>query len=402
MKKWIALIASVVMQTCLGSVYAWSTFVPALQSEHGVSSGRAGLIFGVCIASFTISMVYAGILQQRHGPRIVGMIGGCLFLLGYVLGSSFGDSYGMMLLGFGLLAGAGIGFAYVCPLTTGVKWFPERKGFITGLAVAGFGLGGVFFAKAGHQMLDGGMPVLDLLRFVGGIVGVCAFVCSGFLFVPERPQGSVSSIPRRNFRFFEILKQRRFHSLFLQMFCGTFGGLLIIGNLKPIGISGGLTPKTATVAVMLFAVGNAAGRVSWGICYDRFGRNTVTACMGLLAISGVMMGIAANPWMLYSAAIIIGFSFGGCFVLFAARTADTFGTDRLSEIYPLVFLGYGIAGLAGPPFGGWLLHQADSPLLPCMAVCFLAFAGGVISLERKNGSRILNLFRSGACSSTRL
>jgi OFA family oxalate/formate antiporter-like MFS transporter len=381
MKRWIALIASIVMQTSLGMVYAWSTFAPALEREHQVSPGQAGLIFGTCIASFTVSMVLGGILQQRFGPRRIGTIGGTLFLAGYLAGAASGGSYSALLGGFGLLAGAGIGFAYVCPLATGIKWFPNHKGLITGLAVAGFGLGGVFFAKSGHQMIDAGIPVLDILRRIAWIVGTTVTLCSLLLFIPKNASPATAAAETQPLR--SVLKDRRFRILFRQMFCGTFGGLLLVGNLKPIGMVDGLSAEAATKAVMLFALANASGRILWGLWYDRFGGRVITACMLLLGAGAAVMGLVTAPWSFYTATLMTAFAFGGCFVLFAARTADEFGPHRISEIYPFIFLGYGIAGLAGPPAGGWLLARSGAPLLPCMAVLLLAL-GGAASAIRNN------------------
>ena len=349
MKRWIALLASILMQTCLGMVYAWSTFVPGLQHEHGISAGQSGLIFGLCIASFTVSMVFGGRLQQKFGPRRIGAVGGALFLAGYTLGAASAGHIPVLLAGFGLLAGAG------------------------------FGLGGVFFAKAGQHMLNAGIPVLPILQRIGWVVGAAVIACSTLLFVPEEPAGEPGSQTAHSLR--SILKNPRFRILFWQMFCGTFGGLLIIGNLKSFGMAGGLSADAAVRAVMLFAVGNASGRILWGLWYDRFGPAAISVCILLLGVGAALMGLHPVPSSFYTATLIAAFAFGGCFVLFAARVADEFGAHRISEIYPLIFLGYGIAGLAGPPSGGWMLACAGAPLLPCLTVVLLA-AGGLGSSVR--------------------
>lgn len=384
MKRWLALIASISMQSCLGIVYAWSTFVPALEKEHGITPARAGLVFGVCIAVFTLSMVFSGILQKKHGPRMVGTIGGILFLAGYLTGSLSGGNFALVLTGFGILAGAGIGFAYVCPLATGVKWFPKQKGLITGLAVAGFGLGGLFFAKAGQNMLDAGQPVLTILGLIGWVVGITVIFSSLLLFVPQKGS-SAATAPPDTHTLSVVLRKKNFRALFWQMFCGTFGGLLIIGNLKLIGLSLDLTADDATLAVMLFAVANAAGRVLWGLGYDRFGRRVLTANMLLLSAGALLMGLVQHQAAFYIATVMVAFAFGGFFVLYAARVADFFGADRISDIYPFVFLGYGIAGLTGAPVGGWLLETAGTPLLPCVTVIILSIFGtaSIIRLNRQ-------------------
>jgi OFA family oxalate/formate antiporter-like MFS transporter len=378
MKRWLVLIASVTIQSCLGVVYAWSTFLPALNKEHAVHAGQAGLIFGICIASFTVCMIGAGILQHKYGPQKICMIGGLLFLTGYLTGSTSNGHYPLMIAGFGLLAGAGIGFGYVCPLATGIKWFPNHKGLITGLTVAGFGLGSVFFAKAGQQQLHEGLPVLHILRNIGVTVGITVSLASFFLFLPDK-YNHPKSRAEKEFPLSRILKATEFQMLFTMIFCGTFGGLLVIGNLKPIGISISLSTEQATFAIMLFAIGNALGRLLWGILYDRFGSRVIIACLLLLAGGAAVMAGAGGPGGFYTATLLIAFAFGGYFVLFAARVADAFGGGRIGEIYPFVFLGYGIAGLTGPAAGGWILHHSGSPAPASMAVVAVALTGSIIA-----------------------
>ncbi len=377
-KRWLALAASVAIQSCLGVVYAWSTFIPALDKEHNIHPGHAGLIFGICIACFTACMIGAGILQHKYGPRRVCMIGGLLFLAGYLTGSLSGGNLAWMIAGFGVLAGAGIGFGYVCPLATGIKWFPAHKGLITGLTVAGFGLGSVFFAKAGQHQLLAGIPVLDVLRNIGLIVGITVVTASVFLFTPAGP-GRPADRLKKETKLRSILRQKEFQMLFSMIFCGTFGGLLVIGNLKPIGMSIHLSAEQATFAIMLFAVGNAAGRLLWGIGYDRCGARVILGCLLLLAAGAAALAISAGRISFYLSTLLIAFSFGGFFVLFAAQVADSFGAHRIGEIYPFVFLGYGIAGLTGPAAGGWILHHTGSPAPAAAAVIAIALAGAAVA-----------------------
>lgn len=380
MKRWLALAASIAMQTCLGGVYAWSTFAPALDREHGIHTGFSGTVFGVCIAVFTITMVFGGMLQKRYGPRPVGMAGGVLFLAGYLVGAHSAGNFPVLIAGFGVLSGAGIGLAYVCPLATGVKWFPENRGMITGVTVAGFGLGGIFFAEAGQLMLNSGIPVLDALENIGWVAGVIVVAAASLLFTPDAAECVGSEKP---FSVSGTLKQRNFRLLFAMMFCGTFGGLLVIGNLKPIGMENGLTADQATWAVMLFAVGNAAGRVIWGYLHDRQGSRMVTCCMVLLAVGILWLGFAGSMPGFYASTLLTAFAFGGFFVLFAAEVAAVFGLQRIGDIYPFVFLGYGIAGLAGPSVGGELLHLTHSSMAAVAVAVVVALAGAAISIQYK-------------------
>jgi OFA family oxalate/formate antiporter-like MFS transporter len=324
-------------------------------------------------------MVFGGMLQMRYGPRRVGFAGGLLFLIGYLTGSYAKDSYPLLLLGFGVLAGAGIGLAYVCPLATGVKWFPAHKGTITGVTVAGFGLGGVFLARTGQYLLDQDMLVLSALKQIGLGVGLTVMMASLFLYTPETPDGSASHFMRLDAAF----KDKRIRSFFLMMFAGTFSGLLIVGNLKPLCMSGGLSASQSTVAVMLFAVGNALGRVSWGVLHDRLGTKVLPVCMAMLIAACLGMALATSALMFWLFSVLIAFAFGGFFVLFVAEVADAFGGEWISAIYPLVFLGYGLAGLIGPMVGGEILHVTGN----AQVACACALSAGVAGLWLANGYR---------------
>jgi len=382
MKRWMALVAAVLMQNCLGVVYAWSTFVPALKSEYGVNEGAAGLSFGICIAVFTVVMLAGGNLQQKYGPRRIGVLAGLLFLAGYWTGARSGGNLTLLLAGPGFLAGAGIGLGYVCPLATGIKWFPHHKGLVTGLITAGFGLGSVFFARIGLHLLEAGFGVLEVFQRIALVAGGLIMLSSLFLFTPPHSNAPLESGSGLLLR--QVLRSRHFLFLFSAIFCGTFGGLVIIGNLKPLGISIGLNSGQATAAVMLFAITNAAGRILWGLFYDWRGSRVITLCMLLFLIGAAGMTLFQSGPAFYPSVAVIAFAFGGCFVLFAARVVDLFGAWRFSEIYPFVFLGYGIAGLVGAPVGGWLLHFSGGPALPAFAVMGAGLiAAGIVWTDRR-------------------
>ncbi|HMA62058.1 MAG TPA: MFS transporter, partial [bacterium] len=163
--KWVNLIAGIIIQTILGGIYAWSIFVPHLINNYGLSKGQCGTIFGVSIAVFTLAMTLAGRILSRRGPRFTASIGAVLFLVGYLIASFSGGSFIILLVGIGLFAGSGIGFGYVCPLSVGMQWFPKHKGFITGVAVAGFGGGAIILSSVASHFLNAGMNVLIFFRW---------------------------------------------------------------------------------------------------------------------------------------------------------------------------------------------------------------------------------------------
>jgi len=370
-KRWLVLLASVLMQVCLGSIYAWSTFAPSLKHSYGLTAGQSGLVFGVTIAVFTLAMVCAGRLQDARGPRLVAAIGAVLFGSGYVLASYSGGSFALLLLGVGLLAGMGTGFGYVCPLATGIKWFPRNKGLITGVAVAGFGGGAILLSNLAERMLTNGLEVLSVFGWIGICYGLVILASAMFLFVPAPPRPSAQN--RESVR--NLLARPQFLALLLGMFAGTFGGLLVVGNLKPLGLAAGLPSATAAAAVGAFAVGNATGRLGWGFIYDRAGRVAIPLSL-LLLMAGVLSllwAVKLGPFLCVSG--LIGFGFGACFVLYAAQVAALFGSNRLGTVYPIIFLAYGLSGLTGPAVGGWI-YDVSRSYAPAILMASLLLALG--------------------------
>ncbi|MCS7042668.1 MAG: MFS transporter [Bryobacteraceae bacterium] len=354
--RWIVLAGSVLLQTCLGSVYAWSTFVPNLVRDHGLSGAQAGMVFGLAIGALTAFMVLAGRMLERFGPRRLASAGAVLFGAGYWTAGASGGQFPVILAGAGLLSGAGTGLAYVCPLSACIRWFPRHQGLVTGIAVAGFGGGAMIVSGVAGSLLHRGVPVLDLFRWMGLAWGAAALAGALALQMPPSGgQAATAPIPVRH-----LLRHREFQSLTAAMFAGTFAGLLVAGNLKPMGLAAGLPPQAAVLAVQIFAFGNAAGRISWGWIFDRMGR--VALPLSLLAHLVAAAGLAAArmeaAFLLLSG--LCGFCFGSCFVLNAAQTAAVFGHERLGAVYPYIFLAYGLSGLTAPAFGGWIYDVTGS------------------------------------------
>lgn len=377
MKRYIILIASLVMQLCLGGLYAWSAFVPGLADGYGMSQTQTQLIFGLTIASFTIAMVWAGRLQDRHGPRPIAITGGILFGLGYLLASFSAGAFVFLLIGIGIIAGAGIGFGYVCPLATCVKWFPEHKGLVTGLAVAGFGAGAIVLSAVARVFFANERDVLELFRWIGIWYGV-AVVAAALLL--SNPPHFKAIKGKAAVKLGQLLRDRAFWSLVIGMLAGTFAGLLVIGNLAPIGLSAGVSAAVATAAISSFAVGNAIGRVSWGYITDKIGRISIPASLFCLAVSvALLIPGFSSGWFFIIIAALMGFGFGACFVVYVAQTVTDYGAEVVGSIYPLVFLAYGASGILGPTTGGWFYDISGSYMLAAVAAAAISAAGAFFS-----------------------
>ena len=383
-RGWVVVAASVVMQMCLGGIYAWSMFVNPLRDDYKLTTTQTQIIFGVIIAAFTIAMVFAGRLQEIRSPRLVASIGALMFGIGWILASFSGGSFPVILLGIGIIGGVGIGFCYVCPLATCVKWFPHLKGFVTGLAVAGFGGGGVLLSFVAGYLIENGNNVLEVFRTIGLVYGVILLVCAAILCVPK----GLSKGERANVLFGQVFRESRFWSLVVGMFCGTFAGLMVIGNIKPIGTSVGLSPEQAGVAVAALAVGNAVGRICWGFVYDRIGWVAIPLSLTALCAAVIMLLPSAGSGSVFSlASAFVGFGFGACFVVYAAQIASYYGHSAVGNLYPIVFLAYGLSGILGPTVGGLLFDKTGSYLSAMIVSAVMIISGvTVITIIARRGT----------------
>ncbi len=363
------------IQICLGGVFAWSVFVPKLCSAYGFTTAQATSVFGITIGAFALSMPLAGRLQARFGPRTIACIGGLLFGLGYLTASMSHGSLTQIIIGIGIIGGIGIGFGYVCPLATCVKWFPKFKGLVTGFSVAGFGGGAILLSTLAALLMSRGMDVLHIFRLIGLTYGSIVFLSALLLCVPtECLYDTIGrDIPIRG-----LFAQRSFWRLVVGMFCGTFAGLLVVGNISKIGLSAGLTPSIATVSISAFAVGNALGRVAWGHLSDRFGKPVVLwSLLYLCAVVLVLRPASSQPITFLIAAAVVGFGFGSNFVVYAAQVAASFGVDAVGTVYPFVFMFYGFAGITGPYIGGRLFDLTHNYTISILVAAVIAAGGAV-------------------------
>ncbi|ASB49978.1 MFS transporter [Alkalitalea saponilacus] len=378
MQKFLTVLSAFFIMLCLGGVYAWSVFVPGLMAEYNFSSFQTQLIFGSIIAVFPTTMLLAGILEKKLKPVTMGMISAALFTMGYLLAGFSNGNFWMVLFGIGILSGVGTGFGYLVSLTTPVKWFPEKKGLITGIAAAGFGLAAVVLSFLAETLLDQGRDVLHIFTKVGLGYGLVIFLLSFFL---KAPSSAVSG-HRVDVRYF--FKSKSFVKLLFGIFFGTFAGLLVIGSLSPIGEVYYIDGHVLVVGVSVFAVANFLGRLSWGMVSDYLNTEIVIfSALTLQAVSIFLLGflhLTEFSYIVLSA--MIGFGFGANFVLFAKETSHLYGIANLGIVYPYVLLGYAVAGIVGPVTGGVLYDITGSFNTAIYIAAFMSMMGAILFLIR--------------------
>jgi MFS transporter, OFA family, oxalate/formate antiporter len=389
--RWLVVVGAVLIQLSLGAIYAWSVFTPAL-SDAGWSKMETQIVFAIGLVTFAIVMVFAGRAVVKLGPRKLAAAGGLTLGVGYALaGLIGGTNFWAVCLFIGVIGGAGIGMGYVVPIAVGMRWFPDKKGLITGLAVAGFGFGAMGWVKMagawGHLIELYGLS--DTFIIYGIAFAALTLIGSFWMTMPPKdwqPEGFVATTPaaskgRENYTVPEMLRTPQFYLVFLTFTVSAGAGLMSIGLMKLYPMealqAAGYGPLEAsaiagTAMAVFFSLANGIGRIAWGTLSDSIGRRrsvvVLTVSQALFLFSFTSM--AGNEYLLYLGAMLIGFNFGGNFALFPTLTADIFGNDKVGQNYPMVFLSYGVGGIAGPLLGGMLGDMGDFPM--AFSICALA------------------------------
>ncbi len=375
MRRYGVLAASLVIEACLGGLLAWSEFVPALCGQYGLTTAQTQAVFGAMVASFTLSMVAAGRLLPRLGPRALVALGGLLLATGYIAGSFSRGSFPLLLLGTSLVGGAGIGLGYLCPIAVCIRLFPGREGAVTGTIVAGFGSGAIVLSNVVRPVLGDGADVLEVLRGVGmaygAIVVPCALALPARLARPAATAGHGPELRR-------VLRDPALWVLCVGMFAGTCAGLMVTGNIRPLAIAAGLTGWPLGLAVSALAAGNTLGRVLWGAISDRIGWRAIPGSLAMLtaAVALLLPATRGGPGFVLACAAV-GLGFGACFVVNAAQVVARWGPGALATVYPIIFLFYGTAGLVGPALGG-RLYDTTGTYAAAAALAALATAVGCL------------------------
>ena len=390
------IIGAILIQLCLGAIYAWPVFTPSLK-QAGWSNFQTQLVFSTGLASFAFVMVFAGRKLLTWGPRRLAIIAGITLGSGYVLaGLMGGTNFWLILFFIGLVGGAGIGFGYVVPISVGMSWFPDKKGMITGIAVAGFGFGAMGWVKLagtwGNLLskynLSGCFIIYGILFATLTIIGSIWMKYPPLKWKPKgyiensnetkKTKGAISFTPP------EMLSTISFYLVFFIFTFSAGAGLMTIGIMKlypmqALEASGFTSVEASAIAgtamALFFSLANGTGRVLWGTMSDKLGRRNsvflMTLSQGIIVLLFTKM--AGTPVLLFMGATIIGFNFGGNFALFPAFTADLFGDKNVGINYPYVYLSYGVGGILGPVLGGMLgdIGNFSMAFSICSILCFV-------------------------------
>jgi OFA family oxalate/formate antiporter-like MFS transporter len=387
----IIAIAGVVMQVALGAVYAWSVFRDPLTQQYGASVTAVNFAFSITILTLGFAAFAGGLWMARSGPRIVALIAGVLYGLGVFLASFADNSLTLLYLTYGLIAGAGIGLGYIVPVATLIKWFPDKRGFITGIAVAGFG-GGAFVTAFVAKALVASSGVFSAFSILGIIYLV--MVVGAALFMKNPPEGwkpegwepDTSESGDRSGVDYDLggaLKTWQWFALWALLFLNVTAGISIITEAAPMAET--ISGVSATVAVWLvsiISVGNALGRFFWAWLSDAIGRKWVFFVMFLLqAVLFLLLPIlgAAAYILLAVIAFIIVSCYGGGFGTMPAFTADYFGSANVGKVYGLLLTAWSFGGVLGPLLISRVIDVTDSYTLAFYILAAIMLGSAVVA-----------------------
>jgi OFA family oxalate/formate antiporter-like MFS transporter len=403
--RWWRVVGGLSMNLALGSLYAWSLFVPQFQKDaefKGYAPTAYALTFTIAVVVFALTFIVAGRIQDKKGPFICSALGGILVSIGF-FASAYAHSLAALYISFGVIGGLGNGFGYATPIPVMAKWFPDRRGLAVGLAVAGYGGGSAIFGKLALNYLIpayGWRPtfqILGVIFFVMTMVGAFLLKNPPVGYRPEgwtpAPATAKAAATTYEFTPAETLRTPTFYFMWLAYALGCSAGLMVISQLVPFFVSSlkgtGMDAKVvaglAGTAFIVGAVGNAAGRILSGWMSDAIGRINVLRLM--IAISMVAMpilyAVGGSVTLLFVSIFVIYWCYGTQLSVNGSAASDFWGTKNAGINYGMLFTAWGCAGILGPMIGAKLLASTKSFKAPFYAAAGMALVALICELLAK-------------------
>lgn len=363
------------MQVLLGVIYSWSVFRAPLAQLHGWSQAQTVAPYRYSLLAFAAGMIVAGFWQDRKGPRIVASIGGFLLGTGCLVAAWAGHTLPGLITGYGVIAGVGVGFAYVTPIAMCIKWFPDKRGFIVGVAVMGFGVGPLLFgplieALIGKEPSVFGATIPRTFLILAAMFYVGVIGSAQLYRVPPagwQPAGWIPSSrasTRLDLSPSQALRTWQFYGLWILYFLGTSVGLTAIGEATPLlrQMASSTAFLSAGAALGIMSIFNGAGRLGWGGVSDKFGRKTAVLgmCAGSILACLGFLKTADSFGILLIGLCLAAFCYGGYLALMPSLTADYFGSKHVGANYGLLFTAWGVCGFIVPGYVAGIIDRAKT------------------------------------------
>ena len=384
--RWLVPPAALSVHLSIGQAYAWSVFKPPLESAMGLSGTASALPFQLGIVMLGLSAAFGGTLVERNGPRWAMAVSLACFSSGFLIAAlgAFVEQYWLVVLGYGFVGGIGLGIGYISPVSTLIKWFPDRPGMATGIAIMGFGGGALIASPWSAQMLEsfgsdsGGIASAFLVH---GLV-YAAFMALGVLLVrvpaegwrppggkaPQEKQEQRSLVTTADVSARNAVRTPQFWCLWVVLCMNVTAGIGILEKAAPmIGdfFTDTATPVSASAAagfVALLSLANMSGRFLWSATSDVIGRkNMYRVYLGvgaLMYLAIVQLGDSSKPLFITCALVILSF-YGGGFATVPAYLKDLFGTYEVGAIHGRLLTAWSLAGVLGPLIVNWVADSQE-------------------------------------------
>ncbi|MEH7073860.1 L-lactate MFS transporter [Neobacillus drentensis] len=349
-RRWLIVLGTIIVQMGLGTIYTWSLFNQPLVDLFHWKLNSVAITFSITSFALAFSTLFAGKLQDKFGLRRLIGSAGLVLGAGLILSSQVSSLWMLYILA-GVVVGAADGTAYITSLSNLIKWFPERKGLISGISVGAYGTGSLLFKFINGSLIQS-VGVSHAFLYWGLIV--LLLVVGGSFLVREAKMSqqaqTVGGNTQKDFTVKEMLKTKQAYLLFIVFFTACMSGLFLIGVVKDIGVRlVGLDIETASNAVALVAIFNTSGRIILGALSDKVGRLKVVsgALLVTAAAVTVLSFVPLNYGLFFACVAGIAFCFGGNITIFPAIVADFFGLKNQSKNYGIIYQGFGIGAISG-------------------------------------------------------
>ncbi|MFE6336669.1 OFA family MFS transporter [Streptomyces sp. NPDC057798] len=376
--RWLVPPAALSVHLSIGQAYAWSVFKPPLESALGLSGTQSALPFQLGIVMLGLSAAFGGTLVERNGPRWAMTVALCCFSSGFLI-SALGaatEQYWLIVLGYGFVGGIGLGIGYISPVSTLIKWFPDRPGMATGIAIMGFGGGALIASPWSAQMLEsfGDDSSGIALAFLVHGLSYAVFMSLGVLLVRvpradpmRRDTGTATPTgPRVTAR--QAIRTPQFWCLWVVLCMNVTAGIGILEKAAPMitdFFADTSTTVSATAAagfVALLSAANMAGRIGWSSTSDLIGRKNIYRLylgVGALMYAAIaLFGDSSKPLFILCALVILSF-YGGGFATIPAYLKDLFGTHQVGAIHGRLLTAWSTAGVLGPLIVNWIADRQE-------------------------------------------
>ncbi|MCW2726990.1 MAG: transporter [Frankiales bacterium] len=397
--RWGIVVAALLLQFSIGAVYAWSVFAKALQKapDFHLSKVEAATPFEVTIGMIFIGTYIGGRIQDKKGPRMVALVGGVLYGIG-TIGASFAHGHSdlpLLIATYGVISGFGLGVAYIVPIAMLQKWFPDKRGLITGLAVGGFGFGAVLTSPVAQRLIDSepNQPTRAFLPL--GIAYLIMSVIGSFFFrnppegytVPGWQPATEGRVvgTGRDYTPGEALRTPQWYLLMLILALNTAAGISLISQAAASATDiAGYTAGAAAGAVAIFALFNGAGRIVWAALSDKTGRMVAFGLMlGLQAVCFLLLPHAHSAGLFFVLGAIIYLCYGGGFGTMPATAGDYFGVKNAGAIYGAMIVAWSIGGVVGPQIAATLIGSDKNYVLAYTTIGVIAFLALILPAVTK-------------------